>query len=293
LLSEAAEHPVASVLIAVYSVLLAWTFVLLVWLIRVDKRQHGKVVWRSRYVFLVLILLLTAVRIPNFVMILADPHNSDATESEKTWYFWALFNMAALLYLTIFTELILFWARLYDSMRPELVDGPSGSRWTDRQRRFVQAAVMTVAWLGYGAVFGTFFFLPFDTFFLIVSYVTSGFYAVTAVFFAVYGSLLYKRVLELPLRSAAVTSRIRRVMAVAATMTLAFLARAVLNAVLPSLIGTWQLSESDQWIVFTVTWISVEAIPLFLVEFLIIVPRRPAPVDPVREQYSNHYAPLN
>jgi hypothetical protein len=31
-------------------------------------------------------------------------------EASRKWYFWALFNVCALLYLTLFTELILFWA---------------------------------------------------------------------------------------------------------------------------------------------------------------------------------------
>ena len=275
--------PYAIVLICVYGALLLWTAVLFMWLVSLETSTFS---WRSRHSFLLLIALLCCVRIPNFVLMLVD-----GVSNEK-WYFWMMFNLSALLYLTVFTELILFWSRMHDSMRPALMDAPASRRLTDSQRKIVRFIVMGGAWVVYAGVFVLFFFLDFVSFTTVVSWVTSSFYAIAAVFFAVYGTLLYRRVREMPLRSAAVTSRIRRVLAVAIIMTIAFLARAILNGLLPSLMHWVLVSQGSQWMMYSGVFISIEVFPLFLVTVLIVMPRAPKERDAVQDAVDSHYRTL-
>jgi uncharacterized membrane protein len=230
------------------------------------------------------------------VLILADPHNEDTKESEKTWYFWAMFNAAALLYLTIFTELILFWTRMLDSMEQTSQHGAGDGGQAERKRRVVQLVVLLMAWGGYCGVFALYFFVDFYQFALIEDYVTAGFFAVSAVFFAVYGTLIYRRVfLQMVVRSPAVLSRIRRVLAVAIIMTIAFLARAVLNAIVPSIMLGVNIPENIQFVLFTFVFIVLEAIPLFLVEILIILPQKissPNDLEQLKDVYTIHYSQI-
>ncbi len=290
-MSELAEHPLAIGLIVAYGVLLLFTVALLT----VLCCQASVRTWKPRFTFLVLILLLAALRVALFCLLLLDDSNNAHDDGGRTWYFWGLFNLCALLYLSIFTELMLFWAQLHDSLRPP--DVTSGSvRFSDRQRRFVQFVALLVAWLVYVGVFVTFFYVPFAVFTAIVSYVTCFFFAIAAIFFAVYGARISRRVLQMPVRSAAVTARVRRVLAVAVIVTAAFVARAVLNAALPTLLSNATVSEQESWVLYTVAFLCTEVLPLFLVELLVVLPYAQqnngnADVESsVRTAYRNHYA---
>jgi hypothetical protein len=115
-----------------------------------------------------------------------------------------------------------------------------------KHRRLAQALVLLFMWVVYVGVFVFFFFVSFDIFTEIYSYVTSVFFAVTASFFGVYGFLVYRRVMQMPLRGPAVTARVKRVAATSAVITFAFVVRAILNAALPSLQAV--LSDTQSWI---------------------------------------------
>ncbi len=259
------EHGVAIALIVSYGCLLVFTVSLLVGMLR----SAGKCAWKPRYTFLALILLLTCLRLPNWILlllqvgrggkerdrekkkkkklkILKKAHDANVTdEINRQWYFWALFNMCAMIYLTLFTELIVFWADLHDSLRPAVLDG--SKRFTNKQRRFFQLMVLGFMWMVYVGVFVSFFFLSdFDTFNLIYSYVTCAFFAVSALVCAFVGIRVYRRVMEMPLRTVAVTARVRRVAITCAIVTFAFSARAILNGVLPSL--QHGFTDTQKWI---------------------------------------------
>ncbi len=169
---------------------------------------------------MVLILLLCAMRVPTFTLMVTIDDYADQI------YFWILFNAAALFFLTLFSELVLFWASLHDAMRPSALDGVGQRRrrLSTPQRRVFQVTVLIVAWATYA---GLLFLGPTTAIFKqIVAYVTCGFFLVAAAFFTVYGLLLYNRIVELPLRSPRITSRIRRVLATAILMSVAFFFRA-------------------------------------------------------------------
>jgi hypothetical protein len=273
-MSSLVEHPIAIALIVAYGLLLALTVVLFV---RLLFCLGGPLSWKPRFTF-----LLASVRIATFCLVLQNLNT--------TSYFWALFNFCALLYLTLFTELMLFWARVHDSMRPP-VEG--STRFSGRQRRVVQGVALLVAW---GTYVGIFFVYLYNTplFTPVVSYVTCGFFAAAAVFFAVYGTLIYRQMRQLPVRSPAVTARVRRVLAVAIIVTAAFGVRAVLNALLPSLLEHAQLTDSESWAIYAAAFLGTEALPLFLVELLVVLPfARGATGDvesSVRKAYQKHYA---
>ncbi len=289
-MSELAEHPMAIGLIVAYGVLLVFTVALLCLLCC----QASVRTWKPRFTFLVLILILAALRVALFCLLLLDDGNGQQDDGGRTWYFWALFNVCALLYLSIFTELMLFWAQLHDSLRPP--DLTAGSvRFSNRQRRIAQVVALLVAWLVYVGVFVTFFYVPFAAFTAIVSYVTCFFFAVAAIFFALYGAAIARRVLQMPVRSAAVTARVRRVLAVAIIVTAAFVARAVMNAVLPTLLSNATVSDRESWVLYTAAFLCTEVLPLFLVELLVVLPYARTSGNPdvetsVRTAYRNHYA---
>lgn len=208
----------------------------------------------------------------------------------ESWYFFAMFNAAALLFLSIFTELILFWSRLHDEMRPSTVDGSDSMRFTHRQRRVFQIVVLVFAWASYIVLF-VFYLQDEDLINQIVPYVTGGFFAVAAVFFAIYGGLIYRRVIQMPLRSTQVNTRIRRVLATAIIMTCAFVIRAILNMVIPSLILR-KISLEYEWIVYTLTFCTLEVLPLVLVEILVVMrpkQREDGDIESVRIIYQEHY----
>ena len=283
-MSSVADHSLAIVLLVAYALLLALTVVLFARLLFCsDSAAPKPFSWKPRFTFLLLILLLSSMRIALFCLLLLD-------QDTASWYFWALFDVCALLYLTLFTELMLFWARVHDSLRPA-EDG--SMRFSNRQRRTVQAVSLLVAWLVYVGLFVFFFFEDYPLFTAVVSYVTCGFFALAALFFAVYGTLIYRRMRGLPVRSPAVTSRIRRVLAVAVIVTAAFGARAVLNAVLPSLLNA-AMTEEHSWVVYTAAFLGTEVLPLLLVELLVVVPFARRDDDDVessvRKAYQKHYS---
>jgi hypothetical protein len=152
--------------------------------------------------------------------------------------------MSAMMYLTVFTELIVFWADLHDSLCPQTMDG--SRRMSPRQRRVAQFVLLGVMWVVYVGLFVSFFFLPnFDTFNLIYSYVTCFFFAASCVVCAVSGLRVYRRAMRMPLRTAAVTARLQRVALTCGIISFAFLTRAVLNAVLPSI--QHSLTDTQKW----------------------------------------------
>jgi hypothetical protein len=149
-----------------------------------------------------------------------------------------------MLFLVLSTELILFWAHLHDTLCPVAFDG--SQRMSPRHRRVTQIVALSFMWIVYVAVFVFFFVESFEVFNVIYSYVTSFFFAVSAVVCTAVGILVYRRVMLLLLRTTGVIHRVRRVMVTCGIVTFAFVVRAALNAVLPSLNS--MISDTQRWI---------------------------------------------
>ena len=67
----------------------------------------------------------------------------------------SVFNAAALFFLTLFTELVIFWASLHDTLRPSAMDGVGVKqcRLSQPQRRGIQVVVLLLEWASFGVIF--------------------------------------------------------------------------------------------------------------------------------------------